>query len=149
MKEGRWAQRRSARRRLHVRLDHDVFRDEDVHRVARPDRDGRLNGEVLLGDLRGGLVDGAAGVGCPELRDRRGVAGDVSGCAVAVAERSVPSATPVTIRHQWWLTSSENPDEPARSTPGMHSREIETPSGRISRFQQTNTRSWPKLTAES
>ena len=48
----------------------------------------------------------------------------------------MPSATPVMIRHQWWLTSSETPAEPARSTPGMHSREIETPSGRMSRFQQ-------------
>ena len=48
-----------------VGREDDVLRDDDVDGVAGPDRDGRLDGEVLLGDLLAGAVDGAAGVGGP------------------------------------------------------------------------------------
>jgi hypothetical protein len=47
----------------------DVLRDEHVDGEAGTDRDGGLEGQVLLGDLLARLVDLGSGVGRPDLRE--------------------------------------------------------------------------------
>src|SRR5579872_379678 len=43
-----------------VRLQHEILVDDDAHRKSRPNRQGRLNIEILLNDFLAGLVEAIA-----------------------------------------------------------------------------------------